>query len=215
MLNIFSIRNNYWKNGTQWMGRWCARLIGEHRYEWFRIEKRIAYARYYYQKQLILARMSLETPDVVNAFSVLAKEDTSHGFPVWRPFERNSDWAVYNINSESWFQVWSVIAGIVVVGYWYWSADHYFNLSSTGVDDEDILRFKDAKATQTWERVFWNSTYHLHGYHSAALMREMKYFTHHPDDPKMNVKCSFNNKNPYSPDRYYKGWGQMRDMRLM
>lgn len=47
--------------------------------------------------------MSLEVPDVVNAFSVLAKEDTSHGFPVWRPLERNSDFALYNVNSESWF----------------------------------------------------------------------------------------------------------------
>lgn len=49
------------------------------------------------------ARMSMEVPDVVNAFSVLAKEDTSHGFPVWRPLERNSDWALYNVNSEGWF----------------------------------------------------------------------------------------------------------------
>lgn len=47
--------------------------------------------------------MSLETPDVTNAFSLLAKEDTSHGFPVWRPLERNSDWALYNVNSEGWF----------------------------------------------------------------------------------------------------------------
>ena len=52
---------------------------------------------------LNIFRMSLEVPDVVNAFSVLAKEDTSHGFPVWRPLERNSDWALYNINSEAWF----------------------------------------------------------------------------------------------------------------
>ena len=47
--------------------------------------------------------MALETPDVVNAFSILQKEDTSHGFPVWRPLERNSDFALYNINSEGWF----------------------------------------------------------------------------------------------------------------
>ena len=47
--------------------------------------------------------MSHEAPDITNAFGVLAKEDTSHGFPVPRPFERNSDWALYNINSEGWF----------------------------------------------------------------------------------------------------------------
>jgi len=32
--------------------------------------------------------MSLENPDIVNAFGILAKEDTSHGFPVWKPLER-------------------------------------------------------------------------------------------------------------------------------
>ena len=47
--------------------------------------------------------MSREVPDVTNAFGLLAKEDTSHGFPVERPMERNSDWALYNVNSEGWF----------------------------------------------------------------------------------------------------------------
>ena len=103
MLNLFSLRTNNWRNGTQWMGKWTARVIGENNYEYFRLEKRIAYAKYYYTKQAILTQMSLETPDVVNTFSVLAKEDTSHGFPVWRPLERNSDFALYNVNSEGWF----------------------------------------------------------------------------------------------------------------
>ena len=103
MLSLFSMRNNYWRNGTQWMGRWVARAIGEDNYEFFRLEKRILYVKTYYFKQQILNQMSLEVPDVVNTFSVLAKEDTSHGFPVWRPQERNSDFALYNVNSESWF----------------------------------------------------------------------------------------------------------------
>lgn len=74
--------------------------------------------------------MSLEQPDMVNAMSVLAKEDTSHGFPVWRPLERNSDWALYNVNSESWFQVWSVIFGCMVVSFWWYIADFYFFVTS-------------------------------------------------------------------------------------
>lgn len=49
----------------------------------------------------------------------------------------------------------------------------------------------------------------------AALNREIKFFTHHPDDPKNNAKSSYNNKNPHAPDRYYKGWGQMRDIRIL
>ena len=41
-------------------------------------------------------------------------------------------------------------------------------------------------------------------------------------DPRFNrklydyyVKSSYNMKNPYAPDRYYKGWGVMRDMRVL
>jgi hypothetical protein len=107
--------------------------------------------------------MSLETPDIVNAFAVLAKEDTSHGFPVWRPLERNSDWALYNVNSESWFQMWSVIMGAFVVGFWFYIGDFYFFVSSVNVDDEDNLRLKDAKAGTIWERNFWALTYTIHG----------------------------------------------------
>ena len=103
MLQLFSLRTNYHKNGTQFIGRIFARAIGENNYEWTRIEKRVMYAKYYYTKQAFLMQASIETPDVVNAFAVLAKEDTSHGFPVWRPLERNSDFALYSLNSEGWF----------------------------------------------------------------------------------------------------------------
>ena len=77
--------------------------MGENNYELARLEKRIFYARFYYAKQTILTKLSRDAADVVNAFGVLAKEDTSHGFPVARPLERNSDWALYNVNSEGWF----------------------------------------------------------------------------------------------------------------
>ena len=129
--------------------------------------------------------------------------------------ERNSDLALYNINSEGWFQMWSVIAGACMVILWYWIADHHFSNVSSGYDDEDILRLKDSKATLMWERVFWSFTFHLHGQHMGAFMRELKFMTLDPDSPQLNVRRSFNRKNPYSTDRYYKGWGNMMDMRLI
>ena len=92
-------------------------------------------------------RVSRSAPDVANAFSMLTKEDTSHGFQAWRPLERNSDLTLYNPNSEGWFQAWSVISGIVMVSLWYWIADHHFFINSSGYEDEDQLRIKDAKAT--------------------------------------------------------------------
>ena len=137
--------------------------VGENNYEWFRLEKRIFYANYWYTKQAILQKLSHEMPDVANTFGLLTKEDTSHGFPMWRPMERNSDWALYNINSEGWFQVWSVIASVVVVAMWFWMADYQFNINSSGYDDEDLLRFRDHRATIFWERTFWSFTYYIHG----------------------------------------------------
>ena len=215
MLNFFSLRNNYWKNGTQFIGRIPARIIGEDNYEYFRLEKRIAYAHVYYFKQYILNKMSREVPDVVNAFGVLQKEDTSHGFPVWRPEERNSDFALYNVNSEGWFQMWSILAAIFVVSNWYWVADQHFSISSSNIDDEDLIRLKDSKATTMWERTFWSYTFALHGQHAGAFMRQFKFYTLSPDNPQLNVRASFNKKNPYATDRYYKGWGEMSNMRVI
>ena len=101
-------------------------VLGENNYEYFRIEKRILYVRWWYAKQYCLTRISRECPDVTNAFGVLAKEDTSHGFPVARPLERNSDWALFNVNSEGWFQCWSMLAGITVVSFWFYISSFYF-----------------------------------------------------------------------------------------
>jgi hypothetical protein len=101
----------------------------------------------------------MEVPDITNAFSMLAKEDTSHGFPVWRPLERNSDFTIYNINSESWFQIWSVIMGASTVLFWFYISDFFYIITSTGPNDEDILRMKDAKTNQIWERNWWALNY--------------------------------------------------------
>merc|ERR1719213_894517 len=105
------------------------------------------------------------------------------------------------MNSEGWFQLWSVILGAVVVSFWWYVAGFYYNVTSTNVDDEDFLRLKDAKAGLMWERNFWSLTYQIHGQHLAAFMRQLKFFTLHPDDLKLNVRSSYNNKNPAAPDR--------------
>ena len=105
--------------------------------------------------------------------------------------------------------------GAATVGFWFYISDYYFFVTSTGIDDEDNLRLRDAKAGLIWERTFWALCYQIHGQHWAAMMRDIKFYTHHPDDPKLNVKSSYNTKNPYAPDRYYRGWGVMDTMRTM
>ena len=47
------------------------------------------------------------------------------------------------------------------------------------------------------------------------MNRHGKFYTLHPDDPKLNVRSSYNVKNPNAPDRYYTGFGNMIDMRMI
>ena len=129
--------------------------------------------------------------------------------------ERNSDWTLYNINSEGWFQCWSVIAGVIMVMLWFWIADQHYSIVSTGYDDEDLLRLKDCKATLIWERTFWSFIFYLHGQHMGAFRRELTFYTNDQDNPQLNVRATYNIRNKWATDRYYKGWGKMRDMRIM
>ena len=66
-----------------------------------------------------------------------------------------------------------------------------------------------------WERTFWSFTFSMHGQHASCFMRDLKFYTLTPDNPQLNVRATFNRKNPYATDRYYKGWGEMKDMRVI
>ncbi|MFN9898700.1 MAG: hypothetical protein ACK55Z_07895, partial [bacterium] len=67
------------------------------------------------------------------------------------------------VNSEGWFQCWSLLAGCFVVLFWAYISDSHFCVVSQGPDDEDNIRIKDAKSGMIWERVFWSFTYQVHG----------------------------------------------------
>jgi hypothetical protein len=119
-------RNAYHKNGTQWIGKIVSRLIGENRYEWFRLEKRIFYAKFWYSKQTILFRFQTQYPNVAQLFSLLNKQDTSNGFPAKRQYERHNDFAVFNVNHEGWFQLYFFLAaGFILLWNWWMMA--YYN----------------------------------------------------------------------------------------
>ncbi len=113
-------RPAYHKHGTQFFGKIFQRLIGENNYEFYRLEKRIFYARFWYTKQKLLLRFQLQYPHIAVWFSILNKQDTSDGFPAYRVYERHQDFAIFNINSEGWFQVYFIaLAFIVIIFNWY------------------------------------------------------------------------------------------------
>ena len=119
-------RTAYHKNGTQWIGKIVARLMGESRYEWFRLEKRIFYTKFWYSKQTILFRFQTQYPYIAQVFSLLNKQDTSNGFPAKRQYERHQDFAVFNINNEGWFQLWFFVAAAGVLLWNWWMLGFYY-----------------------------------------------------------------------------------------
>jgi hypothetical protein len=119
-------RPSYHKNGTQWIGKLCVRIIGEKNYEFVRLQKRISYAMFWYTKQGILLRFQQQYPHIAVWFSLLNKADTSHGFPAKRQYERHQDFVTFNLNSEGWFQLLFCIAALVVMTWnWWIVAFHY------------------------------------------------------------------------------------------
>ncbi len=119
-------RNAYHKNGTQWIGKIIARLINEKRYETIRLEKRILYAKYWYLKQTVLFRFQTQFPNVAQLFSLLNKQDTSHGFPAKRNYERHQDFAVFNVNNEGWFQLYFFAAAVLILLWNWWMLAYYY-----------------------------------------------------------------------------------------
>ncbi len=122
----FIKRPHYGKNGTTIFGQGVATIIGENNYEWFRLERRILYGKFWYFKQAILTKFQIQYPHIAVWFGILNKTDTTMGLPAKRVYERHQDFAVYNLNHEGWFQLLFTLAFFVVI-YWNWwiLAYHY------------------------------------------------------------------------------------------
>lgn len=68
-----------------------------------RLERRIAFARFYYTRQQILFNIFVTAPDVANTLGLFPKVDNSHGFSFPQGYEMYRDWQENTINSDGWF----------------------------------------------------------------------------------------------------------------
>eukprot|EP00357_Protocruzia_adherens_P037228 CAMPEP_0114973110 /NCGR_PEP_ID=MMETSP0216-20121206/774_1 /TAXON_ID=223996 /ORGANISM="Protocruzia adherens, Strain Boccale" /LENGTH=216 /DNA_ID=CAMNT_0002333569 /DNA_START=82 /DNA_END=732 /DNA_ORIENTATION=+ len=213
-MNIFSLRNNYWKNGTQWMGRIGAKLIGEPRYEWFRLTKRTTYAEYFMTKQSIYYWGFIHMPDWCMNLSIMHKVDSSHGFPWQNPMERIGDVSEMNFNQDGWKEVYVFLAGAWIL--WYATTYYLYPLlwvkPNENSGEEDRLRLRDAHTSVTYEH-FWahNIVEWMCLPHEFNQIRKHHNFSYSPDDPRMRFVRNFNRKNKYS-DHHFKGFGESTTM---
>lgn len=178
-------RNTYHKNGTQWIGKMFNRLIGEKNYDYLRLLRRTNYARFWYVKQHILHRFQQQYPQIAVWFSLLNKADTSLGLGGGRNYERYQDFAVYNINHEGWFQVYFVIAGVIVILWNWWVIAGYWRIRGENVEDQDMHRIRDARVTTNFDRTKYKYNYYFFGTHFNALIRKSMDDKDHPDNPRV------------------------------
>lgn len=180
-------RNQYHKNGTQFLGKMVSSIIGESNYEYFRLLRRINYAKFWYLKQRYLSRFQQQYPQLAVWFSLLNKDDTSHGFGTRRPYERYQDFAVYNINHEGWFQFYFFVAAWTVV-IWNWIViAWYWRIRGETVDDQELYRFKDARRSTNFDRTKYKFNYYFMGTHQNSVTRRSLDDKDHPDNPRVSI----------------------------
>ena len=79
-----------------------------------------------------------------------------------RIYERYQDFAVYNINHEGWFQVYFVIAGVIVILWNWWVIAGYWRVRGENVEDQDVHRIRDARVTTNFDRTKYKYNYYLY-----------------------------------------------------
>jgi hypothetical protein len=179
-------RNQYHKNGTQWVGKLVVQVIGEKKYDYFRLLRRINYAKFWYRKQYILTRFQMQYPHIAQWFSLLNKTDTSAGYPARRQYERYQDFAVYNINNEGWFQCYFAIAGAILLAWNYWVIAGHWSIRGENVSDQDLYRWRDARITTNYDRTKYKFNYYFMGTHFNAVTRRAGDDKDHPDNPRVS-----------------------------
>ena len=179
-------RNQYHKNGTQFIGKMVVQVIGEKRYDYFRLLRRINYAKFWYVKQHFLCRFQMQYPHIAQWFSLLNKTDTSDGYPARRQYERYQDFAVYNMNNEGWFQFYFFCAGAFILLWNWWLIAGHWNVRGENVTDQDLYRFRDARITTNFDRTKYKFNYYFYGTHMNAVTRRSLDDKDHPDNPRVS-----------------------------
>ena len=109
MIPLFNNRVGYYKNGIWWFTKLFNRVIGESRYDYLRLERRIAIAKFYYIRQQILHQIFLDFPEVAHTIGIYPKADSSHGYPHLKTYETFRDFQDNTINSDGWFAMMVVV----------------------------------------------------------------------------------------------------------
>ncbi len=213
---LFASKLNYYKNGIWWFTKLGARIVGEDRYNVFRLERRIAIAKFYYSRQQILYRIFVDFPEVAHTIGIYPKADASHGFPHLQTYETFRDFQDNTINSDGWF---AMLVVFVCLTYSLWTLmiyiiPHYW-LNGKPVKNGEYIRrrmvdyLSSAVAEETFGNQFIEGMLTPHMFHAARIRLGAGY--RQPDDVRNVHMSTFNRKHRFK-EHYMAEVGQGSSM---
>jgi len=214
-LAIFSTKNNYWKNGIFWWSRILNRVVGEERYDYLRVQRRISSNKFYYYRQQILYEMYVDYPEYAALCGIYPKTDQSHGFPTPWAYEIYRDFQENSVNSDGWFGMWILWVAVVYGIHFFYNymIPYYWIWTSVKNGEQVRLRMRDCIATTVLEELY-GMQYMEVGFspHEFAYQRRRLILGYsHPDDPRIMHFATFNRKHRYR-EHYYDRVGDMTHM---
>jgi len=198
---IFSTKNNYWKNGIWWFSKIANRAIGEQRYDFIRVQRRIYSARFYYARQQLLYELYVDYPEWAQLTGLYPKTDSSHGFPSQLTCEAYRDFQENTPNTDGWFGMWILVVAVIYnIHLFYNYLLPYYWVRGPMLNGEMArLRMRDCIGSTVAEEL-WGTQYMEMGFspHDFAYTRGRGMMGYsNPDDPRIMHMATFNRKHRY------------------
>ena len=215
---LFASKVKYYKNGIWWWSKLINKAIGEERYDYLRIERRIMQNRIWYTRQAFLFKCWTDYPEISYLLGSYPKGDASHGFPHQNPYEVFRDFTENTSNSEGWF---AMVVVIVCAAFGIWTIYCYFlpwywvNARPVRNGEEEMLRMIDSMSSAVNEEIWGNQFAEVfltpHAFHQARNRLTQGY--RHPDCIRTSHMTTFNRKHKFR-EHYMKRVGDGTSMLL-
>ena len=191
----------YYKNGMMWWSRGLVRVVGEERWDGWRVQRRAWWLAWYYARQRALYRLFVDYTDIANSVGVYPKLDSSHGFPQLTAYETFRDAQENSLNSEGYFGMFVVCVCAIYSGMTIYSyiLPYYWSNYPIRREEETRRRITDYYSSTAGEELVGNQVSELvltpHTLHRVRRQWMQSY--RNPDDARLLFLTSFARAHRY------------------
>ncbi|KRX10973.1 hypothetical protein PPERSA_12097 [Pseudocohnilembus persalinus] len=215
-LSFFGQKTNYWKNGLWWFTKPLVNVVGESRWDYMRVFRRVQSNRFYYARQQLLYECFIDHPDLAQWCGIYPKVDSSHGFPFVSTYEMYRDFQENTLNSDGSFAQYMTVISVsyIMLTLYQYMVPYYWQTFQTDNDEFTRLRMKDALASCIWEELGfsdfaeWGWQPHDFAYNFQRAFQGYS----HPDDTRALNMASYNRSSRYRHHANYDRVGDYHHM---